>query len=258
MAAPNNPFRVVAGTGHRELHSGDPAWLADRLPQACTWLRDTAGMQYGISGMALGFDMDWAEAILDARMKLCVVIPFLAQPDRWSRAQRTRWQKLRAAADREHILGQIPDDLTGRRRGAVVNRLLFDRNHFMCDHAGALITDWEPGRFGGGTTECLFYASQRTMPGVWLDPVNRKVNLRLPADADLEPFTLLNTRCGHIALVSTRTTADKRLTELTRAGYTDWRTRHAQRYEHHDDGCDDCIEQLALSAQAAVAAGMPL
>lgn len=258
MTAPGNPFRIMAGTGHRDLHTGDHAWVAEQLPRACTWLRDT-GTQYGISGMALGWDMDWAEAILDAHLKLCIVIPFEQQPDRWSRANKTRWTKIRNAATREHIRGTVPADLTGHRRGAVVNRLLFERNIFQCDHATGLIALWEPGRLTGGTAGCLLYATQtRHLPGIWLDPVNRRVNMHLPEPADLERFTLINTRCRHIAIVTTRTIVERRLTELTAAGHRDWRIRHAQKHETHDDGCDDCLEQLARSAQAAVDAGLPI
>ncbi len=258
LSSPSNPYRVVAGTGHRALTTGDPGWVAEQLPLACAWLRG-AGMAYGISGLALGFDMDWAEAVLDAGLKLCVAIPFEDQPARWSRAQRARWWKLRKAAVRERTIGKVAPGLPPSRRSGVVNRLLFDRNTFMVDKAGAVISVWEPGRITGGTATALFYASiMRQLPGIWLDPVNKQVNFRLPARADLEACTLFNSRCGHIALVSTGSVAERRLAELTTAGYPDWRIRHALKNEHHDDGCDDCLEQLAHASQAAVAAGLPI
>jgi hypothetical protein len=245
-----NPFRVTAGTGHRELLTGDPSWVTQQLPLACTWLRDEAGTRFGISGMALGFDMDWAEALLDAKMRLCVVIPFEEQPARWPRAQKARWWAIRRAATSEHTVGGIPADLPAKRRSGVVNRLLFDRNTFMFDHAGAGLTVWEPGRITGGTAAALFYAScMRQLPGVWLDPVNRKVNFHLPVAADLEPFTLVNSRCKHVALVATRTLVDQRLTALHAAGFTDWHGRRSLKHERHDDGCGDCLEQLAHTAQ---------
>ena len=248
-----NPYRVTAGTGHRELLSGDPAWVTGQLPHACAWLRD-AGMQYGISGMALGFDLDWAEAVLDAGMKLCIAIPFEEQPARWTRANKARWWTIRKAATSEHIIGKVPADLPPKRRSGAVNRLLFDRNTFMFDHAGAAITDWEPGRVTGGTANALFYASMmRNLPGVWLDPVNRKVNFLLPGRADLELCALENDDCRHVALVTSVTIAEQRLAELTAAGFTDWRIRHARQHQRHDDGCGNCIEQLARASQAAAA-----
>lgn len=249
-----SPYRVTAGTGHRELLSGDPAWVTDQLPRACTWLR-AAGMQYGISGMALGFDLDWAEAILDARLKLCIAIPFEEQPARWNRANKARWWKIRKAATSERIVGKIPSDMPPGRRAGAVNRLLSDRNRFMFDHAGAALTVWEPGRVTGGTAGALSYAALRHhMPGIWLDPVNRKVNFLLPGRADLELCALENDDCRHVALVASVAIAEQRLAALTAAGFTDWRIRHARQHERHDDGCANCIEQLALAAQTGAAA----
>ena len=119
----------------------------------------------------------------------------------------------------------------------------------MFDHAGAGLTVWEPGRITGGAAAALFYAScMRQLPGVWLDPVNRKVNFHLPVAADLEPFTLVNSRCKHVALVATRTLVDQRLTALHAAGFTDWHGRRSLKHERHDDGCGDCLEQLAHAA----------
>jgi uncharacterized phage-like protein YoqJ len=248
----DSPYRVTAGTGHRELLAGDPAWVTDQLPRACAWLR-AAGMQYGISGMALGFDLDWAEAVLDAGMKLCIAIPFEEQPARWTRANKARWWKIRKAATRERVIGTIPTDLPPRSRSGAVNRLLFERNKFMFDHAGAAFTVWEPGRVTGGTAAALLYASLRHhLPGVWLDPVNRKVNFRLPGRADLELCALENDDCRHVALITSVAIAEQRLAALTAAGFTDWRIRHARQHERHDDGCGNCIEQLARTSQAGV------
>lgn len=245
-------WTYVAGTGHRDLKSGDPAWVAEQLPQAAVWLRDQAGTTVGISGLALGFDMDWAEAVLDARMALWVAIPFLEQPARWPAAQRARWTKLRAAAARERIVGALSDN--PKTRSAEANRLLHKRNTVMLDAARAVITDWEPGRVDGGTAGALLTAGKRAMPGIHLDPVERRVHFQLPTTDRLERYALQNTRCGHIAYVGPRSEARLKLAALTASGCPSWRIRAAHTRETWDDGCADCLVDLAASATTKVPA----
>lgn len=244
------PYDVVAGTGHRELLRGDPAWVRDQLAKACVWLRDVKGTRYAVSGLALEFDMDWAEAALTARLELCVAIPFEEQAAKWKPEQQERWRRIRAAATSEKVLGGIPPDLPPKYRSSVVNSLMAARDRFMVDHAGTVITDWEPGRLFGGTTNTLIYAAERRKRGIHLDPVARAVRHALPALADLKAFTLVSTACKHIAMVDTRARVDARLAGLHAAGFDSWKVRAAKPYETCKDSCADCIEQLAHGALA--------
>lgn len=242
----------AAGTGHRELEAGDAGWVAEKLPKAAVWLRDEAGTQVGVSGLALGFDMDWAEAVLDAGLHLWVAIPFEEQAARWPRKQQARWAKLRAAATRERVVGRVPADLPPRNRSAAVNALLFRRNSTMLDVASAVLTVWEPGRFGGGTAGALLDAANRRLPGVHLDPVNRTVRTQLPTREQLEPFALYRTVCGHVARIGTRPGMQVLLGALAEVGHRDWRVRPARPRETFDDGCDDCIVELVASTTVNV------
>lgn len=242
----------VAGTGHRDLQHGDPAWAAAQLPKAARWLRDRAGTQVGVSGLARAFDMDWADAVLEAGLKLWVAIPFEEQAARWNRADRARWIRLRAAADRELVIGSIPDDLPANRKSGAVNRLLFRRNITMLAGADAVLALWEPGRLEGGTAGALLAAAKRGMPGVHLDPVARTVNFHLPALVDLERFALHNTRCGHVAYLGTRTATGQRLAALTAAHRTAWQIRPAAPRETWDDGCDNCLADLGAAETSRV------
>ena len=244
----STPWTRVAGTGHRELDTGDQAWTAEQLPKAATWLRDRAGTKVGVSGLARGFDMDWAEAVLDAGLTLWVAIPFEQQPARWNRTEQARWTRLRAAAARERIVGRVDSDLPAKQRSAAVNRLLFKRNITMLDVAGAVLTVWEPGRLNGGTASALLTAAKRRMPGVHLDPVNRAVHFQLPDRDQLERYALHNPRCGHVAYVGTRTEATQRLAALTAVHCPSWHVRPAGLRETWDYGCDDCLVDLAAAA----------
>lgn len=248
------PWLTVSGTGHRELHTGDTAWVAEQLPQACAWLRDVAGTRFGVSGLARSFDMDWAEAILDAGLKLCVAIPFEDQPARWTRADKARWHRLRAAAHSEKIVGHIPADLPTSRRGAAVNAALFKRNRFMLDRSDAVLALWEPGRMSGGTAGALLEAAKRRLPGVHLDPIARKVNFELPGPDQLQPYVLQRAGCGHIATVSTWAIAAEGYDELENAHFVSWHVRPARPRETADNGCDTCIPELAAAATARLTA----
>ena len=247
-----NPWTRMAGTGHRELIDGDPDWVAEQLPKAAVWLRDTAGTRVGISGLALGFDLDWAEAILEAGLTLWVAIPFEQQAARWKAADQARWNRIRAAATRERVIGHIAADLEPRYRSAAVNRLLFKRNTTMLDFGQAVLTVWEPGRLDGGTAGALLEAAKRQIPGVHLDPVTRRVNFHLPARADLERFALYNTSCGHIAYVGVRAETLMRLAALTAARCPAWQIRKAKPRESWHDGCPDCLVDLAAAASNRV------
>ncbi len=243
-------YDVVFGTGHRELRNGDHAWRSSQLDKACQWLRD-AGTRYAVSGLALGFDSDWADAALNAGLKLCAVIPFTGQPDRWNRQQKARWERLRAAAIREHIAGEVPDGIPARQRGAVINGLMTKRNTFGVERSTAIITDWEPGRFDGGTSATLRTAVGHARPGLHLNPVARTVTFHLPALADLEAYALVHTTCRHVARVATKAAIDEQLAGLHRAGHHNWRVRRARPHEVPGH-CDDCLQELAEGALSTI------
>lgn len=244
----DQPWTRVAGTAHRELRNGDALWVADQLPRAAAWLRDNTGTRIGISGLALGGDMDWAEAVLAAGMDLWVAIPYIEQAARWSVENKTRWARLRAAATRERIVGEFPADLPAQQRSGAANRLLHKRNVHMLDVAVAVLTIWEPGRLDGGTAAALRHADKRRMPGVHLDPVNRVVHFELPAADQLERCALQSTTCGHVAKIGSRAFLRQDLALMTAAGFFGWRIRPAHTRESWDDGCDDCLAELAAAA----------
>ncbi len=242
-------WQVVAGTGHRELERGDPDWVAAQLPKACQWLRERAGTRAGVCGMARGFDLDWGEALLDAGLQLWAAIPFAQQPNRWNRADRHRWDRLRDAATREKIVGRVPHNLPANRRGTFINGLLHARNTVMLDAAGAVLTVWEPARLDGGPAAALREAARRQMPGVHLDPVARRVHFRLPPQENLAKFVLYHSGCGHVAATGVRAGIDQHRAELVAAGHGDqWQVRPARARETWDDGCDTCLVDLAAAA----------
>lgn len=175
----NNPgpgqpvWAVVCGTGHRRFPDAETAnWARRKTFAAAHWLATHRGTTVGISGMALGFDLWWAEAILDAGMTLGAHIPFPQQAERWSVGDRQRWQRLRDRADPEYsrVYGDAPS-----------TNLLFARNRGMLDVSDAVLATLNTGTRAGGSFHTATEAVRRGMPGAWIDPVNRCTSAGLPA-----------------------------------------------------------------------------
>lgn len=156
---------IVAGTGHRPQHllPTQRAWLRARLGDAVVYLVERRGMRVGISGLALGFDTWWAQALLARRalhgdVELWGYAPCPQQPDRWSGTDRKVWRDLVEHADRvryvaDHYHGTCMDD----------------RNEAMLDDAVAVLAGWRGLKRSGGTWNAIGSARRRRMPGVLLD-----------------------------------------------------------------------------------------
>lgn len=166
---------VVAATGHRirTLRAlGAEAWVRHKLFKAAVWLRDERGTRVGLSGMAVGTDQWWAEAVLDAGLTLGAYIPAPDQPDRWHTSTQRRYRELLAQAspDYSHITAL-----------KVTVPVLHQRNKDMLNAADAVVAVWLDGKQDGGTFEALEYARKTGKPGVWIEPRTRAVHNRLPA-----------------------------------------------------------------------------
>lgn len=127
----------VAFTGHR-TYRGE---AADGLRRAVEALY-ARGFRIFLSGMAVGFDLAAAEAVLAFReehadVRLVAVIPFRGQDARFPPAERARFGRVLAAADEAVTLSAI------YHRGCFAVR-----NDFLVDHARVLVA-WYDGSPGG-------------------------------------------------------------------------------------------------------------
>ncbi len=173
---------IVAVTGHRpkDLTVAQQQWCQDKLTKAAVWLRDERGCTVGISGLALGVDQWFAQAVLDAGLDLWAYVPFPQQADPWTPAQRREWERLLGLATRRAPyagdLGDLAGD--GRKREAV--RLLHKRNDMMLADCAAVCAVLDVTRTKGGTLSAVRKAVRRGLPGVHLDPVTQIVRVGLP------------------------------------------------------------------------------
>jgi len=158
---------TVALTGHRPKHLSPSArdWVRAELAHLAVRLRDQHGMICGISGMALGADLWWADAITTAGAILWPHVPYPQQADRWPEPDRQEWTRLISAAGRQAVTyGPTPEI-----------RHLFARNRGMVNAVrgnGMLLAVWVRGK-PGGTCEALRYALDQGMRPTWVDPVRR-------------------------------------------------------------------------------------
>lgn len=128
---------TVAFTGHRTYDGTARAMLADAVERAYA-----RGFRTFLSGMAVGFDLAAAEAVLAFRaehpgVRLVAVIPFSGQEGRFGLVDRNRFRNAAAAADEVVVLSEE------FHRGCYAVR-----NRFLIDHA-SLVIAWYDGSRGG-------------------------------------------------------------------------------------------------------------
>jgi uncharacterized phage-like protein YoqJ len=144
-------------TGHRPqslpwgFYEDDARCLAVRA-ELCSAISELYGRGFRrfITGMALGVDMMFAEAVLDTLppdgVLLTAAIPFPGQPDRWPPRERERYRALLERCGERHTLSE-----------AYGNGCMQKRNRWMVDRSGVVVAVWN-GRLRGGTYQTLSYA----------------------------------------------------------------------------------------------------
>lgn len=169
-------WQKVAGTGHRKLRKAEAEWVRTSL---ITRVLPKLVVQYGtetvLTGMADGFDMDWAEvAAYFYRLRLHALIPHPAQAEdhRWSQRDRDRWADLRKIADAETMATrQVPDGY------GEINSAMRRRNWALVAQGTALVACWKQGRDVGGTFRTITRAVEKRRPIIWLDPEAQTIKL---------------------------------------------------------------------------------
>lgn len=127
----------AAFTGHRTYRHE-----ADALLRRTIRMLYDAGIRTFLSGMAVGFDLAAAEAVLDCRkslpdIRLVAVIPFLGQQQRFSPNDRMRFERIVSVTDEKIVLSETYN------RGCYALR-----NDYLIAHAATLVT-WYDGSSGG-------------------------------------------------------------------------------------------------------------
>ncbi len=156
---------TVAFTGHRTYR--DEA--AEDLALAIRTLYGR-GFRTFLSGMALGFDMAAAEAVVALRGELCdirlvAVIPFEGHDRSFSESRRERYNAILAAADGSIVISPKA------HRGCYLRR-----DDFLVAHAAVLV-GWYSGSGSGGTCYTMRRALDRGRE-VWNLHPNAEVRIQ--------------------------------------------------------------------------------
>lgn len=150
---------TCAFTGHRPAALPWGEWEED---PRCVALKErlnaavakaySLGYRRFICGMAKGADFYFCEAVLALRRRyadtrLEAAVPFPGQSQRWSEADRARYEALLSQCDIETLIQQTYSPTCMHRR-----------NHYMVDHASRLIAVFNGRPQSSGTLKTLNYA----------------------------------------------------------------------------------------------------
>ena len=141
-------MKGCAFTGHRSSFEGIDA---EKLKERIASLAEE-GFDIFYCGMALGFDMLCAEAVLELKeefpVRLIACVPCADQSKRYPSAQKRRYEALLAAADERVVLHE-----------KYVDGCMFERNRYMVDRSEAVVAFLRRQR--GGTFYTVQYARRR-------------------------------------------------------------------------------------------------
>lgn len=157
---------IVAITGHRPDKLGTSqfsgyapenplrTWIKDRLRARLKQLRPL----YGITGMALGVDQDFAEICIELKIPFIAAVPFIGQERQWPLQSRERYRELLAQAyDIEIVCA-----------GGYERWKMLARNQWMVDHCNALLAVFDGT--AGGTASTVLYANSVQREVYRIDP----------------------------------------------------------------------------------------
>lgn len=145
----------VVFTGHRFIPYNQYPSVRDRARQAVAQFY-SRGYKYFYCGMAMGFDMLAAEAVLSLKsqykdMRLIAAVPYRNQSEKFTPVDKRRYQSILNKADEVVILRE------DYKKGC-----LLDRNDFMLAHASNLIAYYD-GKEKGGTFYTVRRAEEKGM-----------------------------------------------------------------------------------------------
>lgn len=121
-----------------------------------------SGFRHFLSGMALGCDQFFAEAVLDFSQEqpdvtLEAAIPFPGQDERWPEQDRIRYRSiLERCSARTVIQSWYSWDC------------MFRRNRYMVDNSSRLLAVYNGEE--GGTLQTITYARDRGLEVLWIPP----------------------------------------------------------------------------------------
>ena len=167
---------IMHVTGHRQLLPIDgltPPWpdanpqvakhheaIISSLFQFCEHAFKH-GIDTFITGMALGADQLFAEAILKLKqhytLKLIAAVPFHGQEGNWPHKSKEKFKSILSMVDEVKIVSE----------GPYSPKKMQIRNVWMVDNSDLTLAIWDGGN--GGTKNCVMYALSKSKPVMRMD-----------------------------------------------------------------------------------------
>ena len=163
-------MKITTFTGHRPQSLGPwheyPDIFAKLVTLAGTVI-DKYNVEYGVSGMALGWDMAVAMQLTDKDIPWTAAVPMKGQPGRWRETQKQLYFALLKKATNVIYVDELPDYAVGTP-GEYLAKKLFVRDYYMVDQSDNIIALWN-GVKQGGTYHTVQYAERNNKPiiNVW-------------------------------------------------------------------------------------------
>lgn len=144
---------ILAATGHRPNKLGGYSKEATFKLRKIAWeFLKMERPDKVISGMALGWDMAWAEAAIALNIPVIAAVPFPGQEKAWPEESQKRFKKILSQCERVEIVSP----------GPYKPYLLQVRNQWMVDNCDILIGLWDGTT--GGTYNCVKYSRKLGKP----------------------------------------------------------------------------------------------
>lgn len=162
---------VLAVTGHRPDKLGGYGEAAqDRV--YCTAYDELKNIQPKavITGMALGWDQQIAQACIDLKIEFFAYVPCDGQDRMWPSTSRLKYRDLLEKAEHVHVVSPGPYAAWKMQR----------RNEAMIDRCNSVLALWNGS--SGGTMNAVLYAQRQKKPvrNCWERFVKADKRLRLP------------------------------------------------------------------------------
>jgi uncharacterized phage-like protein YoqJ len=151
----------LAVTGHRPQKIGgydESSSLRTAIRRAIRLQIEVLQPDYGLTGMALGVDQDFAQVCIDLGVPFIAAVPFAGQESRWPEPSQQRFTELLSQAH----------DVVVVSPGPYAAWKMQKRNQWLVNQASALLAVWDGS--DGGTANCVAYAAKKKLTTYRIDP----------------------------------------------------------------------------------------
>lgn len=144
---------ILSATGHRPDKLGGYSYeVTNKLTELAEQYLDEVTPDKIISGMALGWDMAWANAGIRLGYPVIAAVPFEGQESMWRNESKRDYFKL---------LDQCSEIVYVNAPGYAVWKMQ-SRNEWMVDNSDMVVALWDGSK--GGTANCIRYANKVNKP----------------------------------------------------------------------------------------------